>query len=347
MELKRTPFNKLDVIKELELCTLYSIGFSTWMLSKFYDVSQWTPCNTTHKYYQLGILEKVRNNEESTRARCYLEGKATVFPTFPSTSLILDLMNKGLNKYLDRLICVMLLTDGFASSQVIQMNNNSEIMHKVFFDLMFTAFGVTPTSFRKSKLKNQTSYVRKEMNKIFEKLNMHTPSFRTSPSRSQKIEEYLSKPQPSLEFLLDSSKEIQTEAFRLGMCAEGSITPTLRGSRVTGMLNFACAHPKLVVQWLKISKSLGFSGFHVIKNKKNWSGIGGISTTMKDDLKHFLELGGFLNGVKIGKGSPYYSGIDKQYVLISLLKFMESNKKVARFRELHSIIRALTMQLRE
>ncbi len=61
----------------------------------------------------------------------------------------------------------------------------------------------------------------------------------------------------------------------------------------------------------------------------------------KKDLKHFFKLGGFLEGVKIGKGSPYYAGIDKQRVLVSLLKFMETHKTVENLKELHSKIRYL------
>jgi len=346
MELKRNPFCRLGIIKEIELCSLYSLGFSTWMLSRFYKTSQWSQCNATHKYRKLGIVEKIRNNEESTRSRYSLEGKATIIPSFPASDLIPNVIEKGFNKHLDCLICVMLLTDGTALPNHIQMTNDCEIMHKVFFDLMFCKFGITPTSFRKTKRKNQTTYVRKEITGIFKKLNKFTASFKTSPLNGQSADEYLLEPQPSLDFLLKSPKEIQIEAFRLGMCAEGSITPTiqknyLNKNYVRGVLEFACAHPNLAEQWLEITKNIGFSGFHITKNKERWSGIHGIRSDSKKDLEDFFNLGGFLNGAKVGRGSPYYSGLDKQEVLTSLLKFMKINKTVDSLKELHSNIRYL------
>lgn len=340
MELKRYIFCKLDVIKELELCTLYSMGFSTWMLSKLYKMSQWTPCNTTHKYNKIGILEKIRNNEESTRARYYLDGSAIIIPDFPSSDLVPRLIERCLDKYLKHLICVMLLTDGYASQNVIKMNNDSAVMHNIFFDLMFHTFDITPTSFRKTKRKNQTTYARKEIIPIFNRLRLYTPGFKKSPI-DQSVEEYLSEPQPSLEFLLKAPKEIQIEAFRLGMCAEGSITPSLYKGYVRGILSFACAHPKLAEQWLEITKNIDLSGFSITKDKGSWSGINGIKTASKKDLEHFLNLGGFLKGAKVGRGSPYYYGFDKQEVLLALLKFMEISKKLSGVQELHSKIKNL------
>ena len=61
----------------------------------------------------------------------------------------------------------------------------------------------------------------------------------------------------------------------------------------------------------------------------------------KKDLETFFELGGFLDGIKVGKGSPYYKGLDKQKILITLLKFIKENGNASNAKELHSKIKQM------
>lgn len=167
------------------------------------------------------------------------------------------------------------------------------------------------------------------MAQVINRLRNLTPSFKTAPALNQTREDYLAETQPTLEFLLNSSTEAQIEALRLSLCAEGSITPFLDNGYVRGVLSFACTHPMLVKQWHKILHNLGFNGFYTALDPKMWSGVSGVRTCSNKDLKKFLDLGGFINGVKIGRGSPYYNGLDKQAILKSLLEYQDKNKKVA------------------
>jgi len=45
--------------------------------------------------------------------------------------------------------------------------------------------------------------------------------------------------------------------------------------------------------------------------------------------RNFLSMGGFIEGVKIGRGSPYYHGLAKQALLKAFLEYQNKNKKVA------------------
>ena len=107
-DIKRHEFCKLDILTELELCSLYDLGLSTYVLGKFYKICQFTACDITHKYHTFGIHEKIRNDQESVRARYFLDGTATSIPEFPSSTLVPRLIELGLEKYFDRLICVFL-----------------------------------------------------------------------------------------------------------------------------------------------------------------------------------------------------------------------------------------------
>ncbi|MGC8812121.1 MAG: hypothetical protein ACP5O8_00845 [Candidatus Aenigmatarchaeota archaeon] len=56
----------------------------------------------------------------------------------------------------------------------------------------------------------------------------------------------------------------------------------------------------LVQQLYWLLKELGF-GFKVLKDPRRWSGLGGLRTTKKKDIKHFLEIGGSLTHIRIRK----------------------------------------------
>ena len=47
----------------------------------------------------------------------------------------------------------------------------------------------------------------------------------------------------------------------------------------------------------------------------SWSGIGGVRFYNKQSLKKFLQIGGFISGVKITRKSRVYAGIEKNTLL--------------------------------
>lgn len=110
--MKRHVLCKLDIFQEIELSNLYSIGFSTWMLSKFFKVAQSTANNTVHRFHEIGLIPHIRNDEESVRVRYRLEGKAKPIPLFPASEYVQLLIQRGLDEYFDILIAAILLTDG-------------------------------------------------------------------------------------------------------------------------------------------------------------------------------------------------------------------------------------------
>lgn len=95
------------------------------------------------------------------------------------------------------------------------------------------------------------------------------------------------------------------------MSTEGTISPIFVSDSQFPYphLTLACKHPFLKAEWKSYLETQGFSF-----NKTNEM----IETAKLQTAKKFLELGGFINGVKV-KISSYYRGLDKQSILKAIL----------------------------
>jgi len=80
-----------------------------------------------------------------------------------------------------------------------------------------------------------------------------------------------------------------------------------------------CANLTLLEGWARIFNSLNIE-MRLMKAKEKWAGVGGLIASKDETLKRFWELGGFVDGVKITRKSPYYSGIEKNVLLNQFLK---------------------------
>jgi hypothetical protein len=140
-----------------------------------------------------------------------------------------------------------------------------------------------------------------------------SPSYKKCP-RKESMEDYLNEAQPTLSFLKGESLDLLKECVRIAMSTEGSIHIEFPRDTIYLRLEFACAHPKLTLEWQEIFRKVGIEST-ISKSRVTWSGIKGLRISKLDSIKKFIEIGGFINGVKITGKSKYFGGIIKNQLL--------------------------------
>ena len=240
---------------------------------------------------------------------------------FPLTSEINLWKSEGVDLRQSVIIPLLLTDGGEKPGNRLYCSGASKIIHDLWSDAWFSQYNLLPSSYllRFKSIFVTTHIVKSEI--IFE-LKKLCPNFKTSSGGETK-ERYLCGPQPSIRYLFDRSELEQQIAIRLWANTEGSIGISLsrKENLIRPSFKIACAHPKLVNELQHMSK-LHKINLSVMKEGKNWSGIGGLKTTSIKSAFNFLRIGGFVKGTKIASQSKYFRGLDKQDVLLGVLEFI-------------------------
>lgn len=215
------------------------------------------------------------------------------------------------------LLATLLLTDGYLQKRgVVGYTSRDSTLMNIFIDIVRANSRRSPNLLRRDDGRLEAYVFDPDLSK---RLLVVSPTYKKSPGNVSK-KEYLGGPQPTADFLLGESIQTRVHAVRLAMSADGGITVSKSASgRMAGSIILGCANPTLLEGWVKIFGSLGIE-MKIIKAKGKWAGIGGLIASKGEMLKHFWELGGFVDGVKITRKSPYYAGIEKNALLNQFLK---------------------------
>ncbi len=237
-------------------------------------------------------------------------------------------------------IAVVLLTDGYAykskTCYEIGYASKSEKLTRIFIEMV--------------KLWNQEIIISEYIKKSEVVCDyFHLPlknilldfsySYKKSPSREQRKDDYLKEPQPSLKFLKNANENYKILCSRFALTAEGGLaTSVIRKNNkimLRARLLLSCAHPILCDEWQTIFKEIGLS-FNKTKGK-TWSGVSGLYTGSLKNIKHFYDMGGFIEGVKVSDKSERFSGIEKN----ALLKLCIENKEFNNLKEMLEYLKSL------
>lgn len=246
----------------------------------------------------------------------------------------LEKLNKN---QLLKLFAVICLSDGFVDSREyrrmvqLETQKSSEQQHNLF-------------SYLSSRLVNKKfcSHIRKDTirsrvhsTRLVNTLLKLCPEYKTTPGKEAK-EEYLSGPQPNLEFLFNEPKEIQMLAFRIWFDFEGCVSPRFRLAKKIdkGYIYYDVAflseiflsetNPGLVNDLIKLSNNLGFKAL-IKKDQRKWSGIDGIWVFRKKDQIGFTKFGP-VTDVKVSKKSSRLSGFTKKSLCLTTYDILHWEK---------------------
>jgi hypothetical protein len=219
-----------------------------------------------------------------------------------------------------KLICVISLCDGYGeiypkrSEWKLETKPNNGL-HFLVHDLFLYVYNINPPSgFRKSGKLQYTEIKGRCYEDVLKDLFEITPTFKTCPSKRRKedYEEFFKKPQPTFKFLFEEPKWFKEIAMRIIFDLEGSIVPRVALKKkiyknkryfqfqFETFLSISLTHPSLLNQLQQLLSILGFH-FNFIRDTRTWSKLGGIMTWRKEDISHFLQIGGFLTDVKVSK----------------------------------------------
>jgi hypothetical protein len=245
-----------------------------------------------------------------------------------STNKINEFNNFSMNQIL-KFLAIIAMSDGTIKNKNeirLETHNTSLSLHTLLGSFSEKLINKTPTSYLNKRGFLRTNLCSVDLVKGLLKLS---PTYKTTPVNEVK-EEYLSKPQPTLKFILNESKKIQMLAFRMWFDFEGCVIPRFRlaEKKDKGYFYFDLAfqsqlflsetNPTLVQDLIDLSKNIGFNA--TIKNKKGyWSGIDGISVTRKNNVIEFCKQGP-LTDVLVSKKSSRFAGCTKRSLCLATLE---------------------------
>jgi hypothetical protein len=311
IEMKKFEY-KLDVRKQLSVINLYELGIPTSTIGRLYKVNYVTILNILKRFERLN-LTKVRSRSDTvllTLSKQHTEPKGCI--------------NQYVNEWIRQfgidgikdLLTVILITDGHSSykHKIVSLTNSDKILLGIFVDML-----------RELKLDPRQSYDRRndlpiifarsnKVKNILNEIRTITPVTKHQPARGKQTwEEFLREGQPTLSFLLSRPRELRQLAFRLAMSFEGCVVVDVTSKRLTRpFLQFTCFHPNLIQEWKNIAESIGIYMSH----KRNI-----LTTASLCSVIEFLDIGGFLEGVVNSKKSKYFTGIEKNKVLLGILEY--------------------------
>jgi len=214
-----------------------------------------------------------------------------------------------------KVVAAGLLTDGylyhrkFDNRYLMSFYSVDKNLHAFFQKLVLVAFNERSTTFLKTKNQNLwvSYYCKSANNSMIKRLLNFSKTYCTGKGRD-----------PSLNFLLNERAEVKVQAMRFAMSCDGSISIKKKPNNNIGCeLKLACAHPELNLQWQRLFHSIGLY-MNICRDKNVFSGIQGISSSKKDTVRRFAEIGGFLpTNVKVTNGN--YIGLEKNQVLQKIL----------------------------
>ncbi len=250
---------------------------------------------------------------------------------FPLSTEIKNWLSQGIDLKKSVIIPLLLSDGGEKSSNRLYLSGASEALHNIWADALFYEYELLPSSFL---LKYKSIFVTTHnvSDKILSEIKEICPNFKTSP-RNETIEEYLSKPQPSIKYLFERPSTEQQIAIRLWANTEGSIGIALdkRNNLITPSFKIACAHPYLIKELQHLCK-INKLNMLVIKEEKNWSGLSALRSNSIGTAINFLKIGGFIRGTNIKMQSKYFNGLDKQDVLLGIFEFITRQRKNSRYK---------------
>ena len=223
---------------------------------------------------------------------------------------------------LKRLIIVFLLTDGYVAwrnkrNQVqLKFYNKDKPLHELFSEIMLGTFNAKPVMFFANHGRVMVTIFEFSKNsKIVDEIYELCPEFRTN-------EEYC--PAPTINCILESPRKVRKLAFRIAMSTDGCIS--LAGGRPR--LRLGSSHPSLAKEWKELAKSVGVY-MNPIRDRNTWSGVHGINTDKKENVKAFLAMGGFCEGTRAHR-SKHFKSQEKNLILEQCVNYLNSKKSKAR-----------------
>lgn len=299
---KRDSRCKLTLQEELKAIELYQSGLCLSQVAKKLKCSISAIIHTMDHYNV-----KRRFHGEGTRLlHKHMDVKPPACFSFP------------LKDKFDKLAAVFLLTDGCLNKGKIQLICTDKILQNYFLYLFKARFNLKPTTNSYMVNGKESSIY---SNSVAKELRRLTPTYNTYPKDKTK-EKYYKGPQPTLKFLKNENERILYEAIRVAMSCEGSIFPDFQGLTLGAHLQFACSHPELLNQWKTLFSKIGITSF-ILRSNKTWSGVKGLGIKNMKSIRRFIEIGGFIEGVRITGKSKYYKGIEKNKMLKLLVEMRE------------------------
>ncbi len=242
---------------------------------------------------------------------------------------LINLFKNLKNSQLLKLIAVIALSDGsietyknYKRELRLGTHKDSIQQHELLNYLSNRVINKNVVYYRYKDMLSSRVYSKKLIANLFEL----SPQYKTTPSKETKAE-FLSKPQPTLKFILNENKKVRMLVFRMWFDFEGSMVPRFRLAKKLDRGYFyydlaflseiflAETNPSLVKNLKELSRNLGFKA-SIMKTKRNWSGIQGIRIYRKKDVSRFAKIGPVTN-VKVSKKSPRLSGFTKRSVCLA------------------------------
>jgi DNA-binding XRE family transcriptional regulator len=233
------------------------------------------------------------------------------------------------------LLVTLLMTDGYVNPKggIVGFTSTDFTMINIFTDFIKMNSEATPHILeRKNGIFESYVYDRT----LIKNLLFLSPTYKTAP-KSQSINEYNKEPQPTILFLLQQDKKTQIYCVRLAMSADGCIIiqkESERPFRIRGRLFFSCAHKLLIKEWKTLFNQINLP-LYLINRNDYWGGVSGIATTKKENIKKFMEYGGFADLIKTTKKSKRFAGYEKN----SLLKIAIKEGGIKSWKEIYTLLK--------
>jgi hypothetical protein len=295
ISMKRKSQCKFTITEEQKMIRLYSSGLCLTQVGQKLNVSPTTVC----KILQANGINR-RWHGDGTRL---LHSHRTVNPPkeFPW----------NLRAKFSKLLAVFLLTDGYMrKGGGIELVCTDKILQDYFLALMKEKYGLAPTNNMYMKRGKET-IVHSTLAAL--DLLKLSPSYKTSPWNCTS-EKYFQGAQPSLSFLENEEIDVLKEVIQIAMSTDGTVTAEFPRNIVYPKLEFSCAHPLLIKEWQKIFTRIGMKTF-LQRSNITWSKMKSLRIKELNSIRRFIEIGGFIEGVKITGKSRYYAGITKNDLL--------------------------------
>ena len=301
--MKRNPHCKFTIQDEQKMIRLYNSGLGLTQVGNRFHV--WAA--TVGKILKANGINR-RYHGEGTRL---LHDHLDVEPPqdFPW----------HLHEKLSKLLAIFLLTDGYMKKGGgIMLICTDDVLQNYFLTLIKESYGLTPTVNAYMRKGKETIVHSKA---IASKLLELSPSYKTCPWNINP-KTYFQGPQPSLSFLETEEIDVLKEVIRIAMSTDGTVSAEFPRNMVYPKLEFSCAHPILIKEWQKIFAQIGIKTF-LQRSNITWSKVKSLGIKELKSVRRFIEIGGFVDGVKITGKSRYYAGIVKNDLLNLLFTLNE------------------------
>jgi len=301
--MKRNPHCKFTIEEEQKMIRLYNSGLGLTQVGNKFHV--WAA--TVGKILKANGINRRYHGEGTRLLHDHLEVKPP--QDFP----------RHLHEKLSKLLAVFLLTDGYMKKGGgVMLICTDEVLQNYFLTLIKESYGLTPTVNAYMKKGKETIVHSKA---VASKLLELSPSYKTCPWNINP-KTYFQGPQPSLSFLENEEIDVLKEVIRIAMSTDGTASAEFPRNMVYPKLEFACAHPILVKEWQVIFDKAGIKTY-LLQSKITWSKVKGLGIKELNSIRRFIEIDGFIEGVKITGKSRYYAGITKNNLLNLLFTMNE------------------------